>query len=557
MKLKITFLMLICFNFSAFSQTQNLANGGETSSDFLRPGVVITTMNFPGVTPIDLGSVEKPKKFDNFEISGNSAALSSDYSKDLEAYDKEVEAYVSSISGKVMAEFLYIENGKADWNKVMERSKNSMTESQRDVLKNLSGSLDAQAQSLLMEPMTGNNYVIVVSPITITSKADDDGNLVYTAPLVTSVYKVFMGEYEDENGTAIDAQGQINQFSAIFGTDQSGVAKHVFPVKKIFSKSGGIAAGYDAATAEMKAAAEAAIEEALEGNFIGNLINKINSIPKKLMGSVTPSGEFNKSVLETSILEATKAVEEFKTRAKVEEKMLIALGSKEGLKVDDRYFSYEKQKDPETREIILVRKGIDRVKKVGDTDVDLVANPNATVERTKLYGDGGKKTRTGYISMEAPEYGIGVSGFYRANPGARIDYRAGKLVGVTNLFVFVDAEFITLEGGSGSPEEEYTGYIAAVGIQKNFNLGRMFALAPFAQYAATASITNIAGDDVEIPVSYAAGGLRVIIKLGASLQLMPEVTYMYNLDDALETGSLLPNLYDEDLYFGGALRFNF
>ena len=265
--------MLICFNFLAFAQTQNLANGGEVSSDFLRPGVVITTMNFPGVTPVDLGSVEKPKKFDNFDIDGNSAALSSAFSKDLEAYDKEVEAYVSSISGKVMAEFLYIENGKADWNKVMERSKNSMTESQRDVLKNLSGSLDAQAQSLLMEPMTGNNYVIVVSPITITSEVDDDGITVYTAPLVTSVYKVFMGQYEDENGTAIDAQGQINQFTATFGSDQSGVAKHVFPVKKIFSKSGGIASGYDAATAEMKAAAEAAIEEALEGNFIGNLIN--------------------------------------------------------------------------------------------------------------------------------------------------------------------------------------------------------------------------------------------------------------------------------------------
>ena len=85
----------------------------------------------------------------------------------------------------------------------------------------------------------------------------------------------------------------------------------------------------------------------------------------------------------------------------------------------------------------------------------------------------------------------------------------------------------------------------------------MFALAPFAQYAATASFTDVAGNDIEIPVSYAAGGLRVIIKLGASLQLMPEVTYMYNLDDALETGSSLPNLYDEDLYFGGALRFNF
>lgn len=541
MKLKITFLMLICFNFSAFAQTQNLANGGEVSSDFLRPGVVITTMNFPGVTPIDLGSVEKPKKFDNFDISGNSAALSSAFSKDLKAYDKEVEAYVSSISGKVMAELLYIENGKADWNKVMERSKNSMTESQRDVLKNLSGSLDAQAQSLLMEPMTGNNYVIVVSPEGITVDVDDDGDKQYSARLVTSVYKVFMGQYEDENGTAVDSQGQINQFSATFGSDQSGVAEHVFPVKKIFSKEGkGLAIGYDAETVAKKAAAAAA--KGLNISFM----------------------EFNQSISEVSILEASMAVDELKARAKVEEKMLIALGTKEGLGLDDRYFSYEKQKDPETREIILVRKGIDRVKKVGNNDVDLVADPNATGERTKLYGDGGKKTRTGYISMEAPEYGVGVSGFYRANPGVRVDYRFGNIIedlvpgaGVTNLFLYVDAEFISIEGGSGSPEETYAGYIASIGIQKNFNLGRMFALAPFAQYASYASITNIAGDDVEIPVAYAAGGLRVIIKFGASLQLMPEVTYMYNLGDTLEAGSVLPNLYDKNLYFGGALRFNF
>jgi hypothetical protein len=112
---------------------------------------------------------------------------------------------------------------------------------------------------------------------------------------------------------------------------------------------------------------------------------------------------------------------------------------------------------------------------------------------------------------------------------------------------------VTLEGYDNS----YTGYVAAVGIQKNFNLGRMFALAPFAQYAATASFTAEYGGEVEIPVNYAAGGLRAIIKFGPSLQLMPEVTYMVNLDEALDTYSALPNLYDEDLYFGGALRFSF
>jgi hypothetical protein len=108
---------------------------------------------------------------------------------------------------------------------------------------------------------------------------------------------------------------------------------------------------------------------------------------------------------------------------------------------------------------------------------------------------------------------------------------------------------------------DLTGVVAAAGIQKNFNLGRMFALAPFAQYAVFANVVDENGTDGEIPVNYAAGGLRVIIKLGASIQLMPEVTYMYSLDDALEaaTGELgiSPTLYEEDLYIGGALRFNF
>ena len=546
MKINILFLAIAVISYSGIAQTQNLANGGEVSSDFLRPGVVITTMNFPGVTPVDvdLGSVDLTKKFDNFVIEGNSGALTSDFNKDLEAYDKEVEAYVSSISGKVMAELLYVENGKADWNKVWERSKNSMTESQRDVLKNLSGSLDAQAQSLLVEPMAGNNYVIVVSPTVITSTQDKDGNTMYGTKLAASVYKVFMGQYEDENGNAVDAQGQINQFTAAFGSDQSGVAAHVFPVKKIYSGIGGYASGYDAATAAM-----------------------INEKNKDKIIKI-PALEFNNSVVQAAVLESSKAVDEFKTRAKVEEKMLIALGSKEGLKVDDRYFSYEKQKDPETREMILVRKGIDRVKKVGNTEVDLVADPNATVERTKLYGDGGKKTRTGYISMEAPELGIGVSAFYRANPGVRIDYRVGSLVGVPNLFVYVDAEFIQISGDDytylvstegDAMTGDLNGFIGAVGLQKNFNLGRMFAIAPFAQYAAYAQVADEDANEGDILANYAAGGLRIIIKLGPSIQLMPEVTYIYNLDDAIENLGLniTPTIYDKDLYIGGALRFNF
>ena len=365
----------------------------------------------------------------------------------------------------------------------------------------MSGGLDDNAKSLLIEPLVENNYIVVISPTNITTSTDDNGNTMYASTVATSVYKVYIGEYEDENGVAVDAQGQINQFYSNYGSDFGKVAESTFPVQKIFSSVSKVpAAGYDAA-------AVASINEANKGKIIA-----------------IPAVEFNTSILNTAIKEASKGVEDFQTRAKVEEKMLIALGSKEGLKVDDRFFSYEKQRDPETRKMILVRKGIDRVKKVGNTDVDLVANPEAQVERTKLYGDGGKKTRTGYIAMEAPDYGVGISGFYRANPGVRIDYRAGKFVGIPNLFVYVDAEFTQL---STDNEDEYyvatdgsaltgdlTGVVAAVGLQKNFNLGRMFALAPFAQYAVFANVVDENGTDGEIPVNYAAGVFELSLNWG-------------------------------------------
>ena len=539
MKKSILLIATIVFSgFGIYAQTQNTAGGGEVSSDFLRPGVIITTMNFSGVNPIDLGAADKPQKFDNFAVSTDSGSLSFSYSDfDSDTYDKEVAAYVASISGQANAQFYYIENGQMNESKVLERSKNSMTEAQRDVLKNLSGGLDDNAKSLLIEPLVENNYIVVISPTNITTSTDDNGNTMYSSTVATSVYKVYIGEYEDENEVAVDAQGQINQFYANYGSDFGKVAESTFPVQKIFSSVSKVpAVGYDAA-------AVASINAANKGKIIA-----------------IPAVEFNTSILNTAIKEASKGVEDFQTRAKVEEKMLIALGSKEGLKVDDRFFSYEKQRDPETRKMILVRKGIDRVKKVGNTDVDLVANPEAQVERTKLYGDGGKKTRTGYIAMEAPDYGVGISGFYRANPGVRADYRVGKFVGVPNLFVYAEAEFIQIDEFGGVEIDPLSGYIAAAGIQKNFNLGRMFALAPFAQYAVTASIVDEAGNESEILANYAAGGLRVIIKLGPSIQLMPEVTYMYDLDDAVEglVGvDVTPTIYEDELYIGGSLRFNF
>ena len=213
---KIIFLLvtILYSGFGINAQTQNTANSGEVSSDFLRPGVVMTTMNFSGVSPLDLGSVVKPNKFDNFNVDSNSASLSisADGKKfDSEAYDKEVEAYVSGISGKVIEQALFIESGKLNFQKLLERSKNSMTEAQRDVLKNLTGGLDNNARDLLLNPVLDNNYVIVVSPTEIELTTVKDKSF-YSGKIATSVYKIYIGMYENAEGDAVDMNAQRNQF---------------------------------------------------------------------------------------------------------------------------------------------------------------------------------------------------------------------------------------------------------------------------------------------------------------------------------------------------------
>lgn len=500
MKKILTVSAFLIVGFSIMGQTQNTATGDPVSQNFLRPGVVITTMNFSGVQSINLNSASKPKEFDNFNVVGNSGSLSiaaqGKKSINNPVYDNEVQAFVSSLSGKVIEQALFIENGKLNTTKLFERSKNSMTESQRNVLKNLTGTLDNSAKNLLLNPILDNNYVVVVSPTSITTSVDKKGKTTISGSVAVSVYKVHVGEYLNAEGKKLDIEAKKNQFMAKFGSDFSAVATSTFPVEKIFS---GVS---------------------------------------KLPASGETMDQFYDSSVSTAVLVASGDVDEFKPRAKVEENMLIALGSKEGLKVDDRYFSYERVKDPETREIVLKRKGIDRVKKVGNTDIDLVADKDASVERSIIYADGGKKTKTGYISMKAPEYGVGISAFFRQNPGARIDYRVGKYIGIPNLLAYVDAEFIQLDGLSG--------YLASAGLQKNFNLGRMFALAPFAQYAVTANLTD-GDEEYEVDANVITAGLRTIIKFGPSIQLIPEFTYVIDPEE---------NFYDKQFYVGFALRYN-
>ena len=86
----------------------------------------------------------------------------------------------------------------------------------------------------------------------------------------------------------------------------------------------------------------------------------------------------------------------------------IAGGSKENLKVDDLIISYREIED-ENGNITFQEMGRDRVKKVGNNNIDLIANPKAKGERTQLYADGGRVSRRGYIAKTKEEVAAGIS----------------------------------------------------------------------------------------------------------------------------------------------------
>ena len=236
----------------------------------------------------------------------------------------------------------------------------------------------------------------------------------------------------------------------------------------------------------------------------------------------------------------------------------IRLGTKEGLRVGDRYFSYQRELDSDGS-VSLKRKGVDRVKNVGNNSINIV---NASeedlelIERSELTLDSGKPTRTGYLSVYEPDLKIGVSAFQRLNPGIRLDYRLDFIA--VGFQVFVEAEIEELDttlyvydAYDTYAYENATAGIGYIGFQYYLGLSRTIDLVPFASFGIP-SWTDKDGEEIEIEGSVINVGLRAPLKLGPSLQIIPEVTYLvedsygYDIDNP-----------DNKIFIGGALRFNF
>ena len=484
------------------------------SSDFVRPTVSFVVAPYNNGEDIGRLTDGSFASFDLLKLQNGQLGISANPKKNkvTDEYNEAATNVAKSISGLVWDEVFAINAGTPDYSKMMQRAANTMTEKQRAGFVATMQGLESQAKNQLIEPLLDATYIVVLSPHTLTT---DVGKKTegYQTNLSWAVFKLDLA-------LGINISTSINMFTEKFDGKWNDVKTAEFPVKLIAS---------GATTASSTQSTKDVLDT-----------NKSMSELRAQLDLLVPA---------TALASAQKDVQEFLPRTLMLNDMKIALGSKEGLSIDDRYWSYQLMED-ENGKTELKRMGRDRVKSVGNNNVDLIANPDAKGERTQLYADGGKKSRQGMISMYKPETGIGITGGVKigdgmANFSVRADYRT-KIS--PNLFVYIEYDIIAdavysdgyyLIPGSAT--------VASIGFKKAFNVGRMFQPGIFASYAVLTEFTatNYSSSPIETSNAPVQVGLDLALKFG-SLHVVPQISF--NTDEAL---------YGSAVTFGGGLRYNF
>ena len=258
---------------------------------------------------------------------------------------KDLGISSKTISGLVWDEVFAINDGSPDYSNMMLRAANTMTEKQRAGFVATMQGLENQAKNQLIMPLLDATYIVVLSPHSLSSDVGKNTEG-YQTDLSWAVFKVDLA-------LGMNISSSVNMFEEKFDGKWNDVKSAEFPVKLI--ASGATTASSIQSTKDV----------------LGT--NKSMSELRSQLDLLVPA---------TALAAAQKDVQEFLPRTLLLNDMKIALGSKEGLSIDDRYWSYQLMED-ENGKTELKRMGRDRVKSVGNNNVDLIANPDAKGERTQ------------------------------------------------------------------------------------------------------------------------------------------------------------------------------
>lgn len=239
-----------------------------------------------------------------------------------------------------------------------------------------------------------------------------------------------------------------------------------------------------------------------------------------------------------------RKVEDFrvKTPLYTAKPLQAKIGKKESLKTDQRYFAYEYVYNETTNTAEPKRRGIVRATS------KIVDNRQVTAgesESSKFYQVSGRQLEEGYLLQQRNDFGIGVYGGYEVGSvggfNLRLDYRAGRFIGVPGLYVYgsigmstedytdFGKNLITFKNEEGTEIDSSLSFFRYdVGLAKSFAFLRNFEITPFMGLGAE----GVSGSNLDttatgsIGTSYFRLGTNLAVNLwGDYLQFFAGASY--------------------------------
>ena len=167
--------------------------------------------------------------------------------------------------------------------------------------------------------------------------------------------------------------------------------------------------------------------------------------------------ELKKSLLDAAWAGSMQNVDGWKPKTTLERKKRIALGTKENLKIDNRFFVYENVQN-ELGEVVKKKRSTMRVRKVGNNDG--VSTGNSA--RSVLYKIGPGKAKEGMLVEQNEDSGVGISVGYGTFSWMRFDMRLKGIM--PGLMAFVD-----IHPYPGKVELDMDAYLSGPGLAPTYS----------------------------------------------------------------------------------------
>jgi len=540
-------LIIILFSQVLFSQNK-ITTESEFSSSWVRPSLSIIFVEFtpdiknydpPGEVNLDdlkesfnelkesfsgLFSKKNPSSSGTLKVLNVSTPKS--FMNDFDIFNLNIKEenirinknqnyfdVVSSLyADDLVSSVFYLNENSVDFRSIENRALNSLSEELRNKYLNSLRGVETSARDYLTKEILNKNYILIIN---IRKKEGDQKNFKdYVAGW--TLYRVHIGK-----GNSIDER--INSWYSKYENNYSKMLGSDFPIYKI------------------------------------------------------ESGYFNSDGIQYNILvkglkKIRQKVPDFRLRSRIMDNLTISLGRKENLKVDDKFVSYLEIEDEDGKIVSLKKKGIDRVKKIGNNNLVNLLDENINLEKTKLYGDSGLKSSKGMISVKKKEVGVGISYFLSENYGWRVDYRTKWW---PNFFLYAEGE--DWRGNSSVWGENAEATTIHLGIQQSFNILRNLSSSFFVGVGGADNIYSDSGTfkystvenkfiklpSIDDTIGFIENrelfsqedalfntvtlGVSVGFKL-FSFQMIPTIRYILSSPEGF---------YEDQIQYGGSVRINF